>query len=91
MLLETYKPGQMIFDHGEPGDRFYIVLDGQVKVEKPELITVSKQEKEAKMKKFNNCKEAIEWANNGIFYLNERIKRVQNVKNKYEKLLKTED
>lgn len=31
---ETYKGGERIFEEGEPGDKFYLILEGRVRISK---------------------------------------------------------
>ena len=46
LLLEKYDKGQQIFDYGDRGDKFYIVLEGSVIVSIPFLINVRPDETE---------------------------------------------
>ena len=48
MLLEQFEENQMVFDHGELGDKFYIILQGQVGVDIPVRIPVSSEIKIAR-------------------------------------------
>ena len=46
LLLEKYDKGQQIFDYGDRGDKFYIVLEGSVIVSIPFLVSVRPDETE---------------------------------------------
>ena len=52
LLLESYAPNEMVFDYGQLGDRYYIILSGAVKVEKPEMIKLTGEEKDRRLKLF---------------------------------------
>ena len=43
----------MVFDQGQVGDRFYIILQGSVKVEKPKLVEVSDAERDRRKTHYN--------------------------------------
>ena len=46
LLLEKYDKGKQIFDYGDRGDKFYIVLEGSVIVSIPFLVSVRPDETE---------------------------------------------
>ena len=40
MTLEEFGPGQNVFNHGETGNKFYIILEGKVAVLIPDKVKV---------------------------------------------------
>lgn len=44
LLLENFDAEEMVFDHGEPGSKFYIILKGAVGVDIPIRIKVEQDE-----------------------------------------------
>ena len=32
LLLEVFAPGEMVFDYGDIGDKFFIILKGKVSI-----------------------------------------------------------
>lgn len=40
MSLKTYAKNQMVFDHGDVGDEFFVILEGQVQVLIPNESTI---------------------------------------------------
>lgn len=42
IMLWSYKPGETVFSQGEPGDAFYIVMDGAVSVRLKRWVFFSK-------------------------------------------------
>ena len=44
LLLENFDTDEMVFDHGEPGSKFYIILKGAVGVDIPIRIKVEQDE-----------------------------------------------
>ena len=44
LLLENFDSEEMVFDHGEPGSKFYIILKGAVGVDIPIRIKVEQDE-----------------------------------------------
>lgn len=45
MILEEFEEGEKIFDFGDFGDKFYIILQGQVGVDVPIKTQISAEEK----------------------------------------------
>ena len=46
LLLETKPEGQMVFDHGDVGYKFYIILKGTVTVKLPIEVDIPELEQE---------------------------------------------
>jgi hypothetical protein len=44
LQLESFHEEEMVFDHGEIGEKFYIIVSGQVAVDIPVKIEVSPTE-----------------------------------------------
>ena len=44
LLLEHFRPGEMIFDYGDVGDKFYIILKGRVSILIPTKVQVDSKE-----------------------------------------------
>jgi hypothetical protein len=45
MVIQDYEEDEKVFDFGDFGDKFYIILSGQVGVDIPIKITVLPEEK----------------------------------------------
>ena len=50
LLLETFQHDEMIFDYGDEGDKFYIVVEGSVSIRIPILVPVSAEEQASRRK-----------------------------------------
>ena len=50
LLLETFKVDDMIFDYGDEGDKFYIVVAGSVSIRIPILVPVPAEEQASRRK-----------------------------------------
>lgn len=50
LLLETFERDEMIFDYGDEGDKFYIVVQGSVSIRVPILVPVPPEEQESRKK-----------------------------------------
>jgi len=59
LLLEQFHPGQMVFDHGDAGDKFYIILKGQVGVYIPIRVKVEHEELERRTTLFESEKTKL--------------------------------
>ena len=44
LLLETFNKDDMVFDFGDEGEKFYIILEGTVSIRIPILIPVLPEE-----------------------------------------------
>lgn len=40
IFLEQYNPGEMLFDYGERGSKFYLVMKGTVNIEIPKVVDI---------------------------------------------------
>jgi hypothetical protein len=50
LLLETFQRDEMIFDYGDEGDKFYIVVAGSVSIRIPILVPVPAEEQASRKK-----------------------------------------
>ena len=50
LLLETFQHDEMIFDYGDEGDKFYIVVEGSVSIRIPILVPVPAEEQASRRK-----------------------------------------
>ena len=46
LLLEVFEPDQMVFDYGDKGDKFFIILKGKVSIQIPMKVPICAHELE---------------------------------------------
>ena len=61
MSIQNYEEEEKVFDYGDQGDKFYIILKGQVGVDIPIKVTVSPEEKEKRKKELAVLKEQLQF------------------------------
>ena len=59
MTLEEFYKDEMVFEFDDVGDKFYIVLEGQVGVDVPVKKRVSTEEQNRRRKKFELDKSKL--------------------------------
>ena len=83
LLLETLPCDVQVFDHGDVGHKFYIILKGSVSVQLPIDIHVSPEERQKRLELYENHQRGIDWATDGILKLKNRIKKIKAYKKVY--------
>lgn len=81
ILLEEFKTNDIIIEFQEEGDKFFIILEGQVAVYVPDYLEVSPQEREKRQKEANSYKDHIT-------DLDRRIKRCLEREFMFSKMIK---
>lgn len=83
LQLENFHSGSLIFDYGDVGDKFYIILQGQVGIEIPEQIEVLPIDQERNIAIHQELMQAIQWASRGIRKLKNRLEKIKNIMIRY--------
>ena len=83
LLLEEYQLEETIFDEGQVGDRFYIILTGQVRVDKPKMTKIPEDEQRRRQLLYDSKTNSIEWAKDGIINQEARIEEIRNLISKW--------
>jgi len=79
LYLENFIGNTKVFDYGDVGDKFYIILKGSVRVEIPLMVDVPKDVLEERKEKFKRLEDAIQYATNGSKLLMERQQKLQKL------------
>lgn len=83
ILLEEYKKDSMIFDFGDFGDKFFIILKGEVSILIPVQRPVPVDEQERRKVEYDGHKEKIKTKNKKIKMYKESIKKITELKEKH--------
>jgi len=83
ILLENFNNNEKVFDYGEVGDKFYIILKGQVRVEIPIMMTVPPEIQQERVDNYKALLEKIKWATNCANQLTERSIKLQKLLDKW--------
>ena len=78
MKYELFEASQIVFNYGEPGDKFYVILEGEVSIKVPTNITFNSK----RIDLINFCKDHftdIVWEKVGDKTLKPQVERICKV------------
>ena len=73
LTFETFQRNDVIINYQEEGDKFYLILKGQVSVMIPQMVEVTPEEHEARLKKHEDSTLIINALEKRIRHCNDRL------------------